>query len=279
MNNLYWLDSIFSYASRYRKDVDSLESQMNAISKLILFSFFFLKIFLPMKIASAITLAMLFITSIVYYYLVHTFHPPMKENYEEYTKKTNLDDLNLDFYVDSSRREVFIPSRPMNTVQYKTILPVESYSKLLQTHPNSNIQSKGNQHPLTKKNIQPRENLFSQSISESEQNIRPRSFLKVEKPILEKKQTKLNDLEIFSRTNIDHLNTSDLTPDDYYEKVDKMYFENQLLLRQNYENQIKELNRIKDAHYEFAPIHQNFRVRGAGGPSFSQNYRGPRGSR
>ena len=86
MTHVYWLDSIFHYATSYRKDVKSLEGQMNTISKLIVFSFFLMKIFLPLKLAAGLTMGMLFVTSIMYYYLNESYHPMLKEVSSPQTK-------------------------------------------------------------------------------------------------------------------------------------------------------------------------------------------------
>lgn len=279
--NVYWLDSLFCHSTKYIKEMHTLEGQMNSLSKLIVLSFFIMKVFLPMKIATVITISMLFITSVLYYYLSQK--NSIRENFEEYQKekKTNLSN-SPDFIVDSRRRETYIPERSPIPIQYKTILPLESYTSSLQQQ-NQTIPSGPvlKQHPQTLHGIQPRENLYSQYTDRKQT-----SFLQFAPSIPQRESqlimdtTTTMDHPIFQRTNIDHLDTTEnLTPDQYQEQVDQMYFQNQMLLRENYANKIKELNRVRDAHYKIAPIHTNFRVRGGGGPSFSKYYAGPRGTR
>lgn len=273
MTHVYWLDSIFHYATSYRKDVKSLEGQMNTISKLIVFSFFLMKIFLPLKLAAGLTMGMLFVTSIMYYYLNESYHPMLKENFEQppvvdVIKKTKLEDI----HVYRPQREIYIPKPPKVDIRYKTILPMESYPKL------SSPQSKPRQHPETLKAIQPQENLFSQSSTEMEENKKPKSFLQVSQPVLvQQSNNYFPDLEVFQRTNIDHLDVENLSPEQYYEHVDQLFNQKQMEAREKYANQIKEINHLRNSQLEMAPIHQNFRVRGGGGSSFSNHYAGPRG--
>lgn len=281
MNDIYWLDNFFNYAtSSYQNDANkslSLEAKMNSITKLIVLSFFFMKIFLPLKVASGVMMGMLFITSAMYYYLNERYFY-LKENFEEkpYEKvgrqKTKLN-MNEEDVIHAYKREVYIPPRsPKRNIEFKTILPVESYHVSPPPPPK--------QHPETLKPIEPKESIYSQYFSQIDENKTPQSFLSIAQNN-QVQQKPLKEMEVFQRTNIDHLNLDfkTLTPEDYFQHVDQVYFEEQMKLRQKYTDHLNEINQERDQQLKIAPIHTNFRGRGGGGPSFSKHYAGPRGTR
>lgn len=266
--NTFWLDSVFLSKPT---NLSSLEEQMNTISKMIVFSFFILVLYFPLKTAAAFSLCMLFTISLLYYYLDGKM--AIKEGFEEAPptkQKTYLNVTNVDRIVDTQSREVYIPSRQMNQVQYKTILPLYSYT--LQSEPVKK------HHPDVLNSISPKENLFSQSQEEQDLKQKPKSFLTFTESSPQKEFKAPPDMEVFRRSNIDHLPLHQATARNDFSEIDRIYMENQLLLRENYENQIKHLNQVRDEHYKIAPIHQNYRVQGFGGGSHVANYAGPRGN-
>lgn len=259
----YWLDSLFLS----EKNENSLESKMNKISKLIVLSFFIFVLYIPIKKAFSLMIGMLFGVSTLYYYLLEKY--ALKENYEEKIKdnrRTFIGDL--DFLVHERQREIYIPDRNMHQITYRTIVPLESIATLTL----SDEDNVGNPKVLNK--IKPLENIYSQQQEDNEY----KSFLEFSGGPSNKHQTELlsDDTEIFRRTNIDHLNLNPNAPANFQE-IDKIYMKDMMKQRNNYEKQILNLNLVKDEHKKIAPIHQNFRVQGYGGPSFVANYKGPRG--
>ena len=269
--SIYWLDSLFLANTRHSKLENTLESQMNKLSRLIVLSFPIFALYIPIKNALAIIISMLFVVSTLYYYLIEKFS--LKENYEEKvrdSRRTFIGDL--DYHIDERQREIYIPRRQMHQVVYRTIVPLESIASLQL----SDKDSVGN--PEVLKKIKPMENLYSQR--EDGQNSQETSFLTFNKGTgnnTSRSQLLLDDTEIFRRTNIDHLNLNPNKPITNFQEIDNIYMNDMLQQRTNYEKQISDLNRVKDEHNKIAPIHQNFRVQGYGGPSFVANYRGPRG--
>ena len=265
--SIYWLDSLFLCDKMIYKD--SLESQMNKISKLIVLSFLIFVLYIPVKRAFAIMISMLFLVSSLYYYLLEKYS--LKENYEERRKDSRRTFVgDLDYIVNEEQREIYIPKRQMHQITYQTIVPLEYITSLT----SSNEVSVGNPNVLEK--IQPMENLYSQQ----DDSINPnKSFLDFSDGPSNFRRTQLlpDNTEIFRRTNIDHLNLDPNTPITNFQEIDKMYNDKMMDQRTNYEKQILELNRHKDEQNKIAPIHKNYRVKGQGGPSFVSNYRGPRG--
>lgn len=266
--SIYWLDSLFLPNTRNGKFDNTLESQMNKLSKLIVLSFPIFALYIPLKNALAIIITMLFVVSTLYYYLIEKFS--LKENYEEKirdSRRTFIGDL--DYHIDERQREIYIPRRQMHQVVYRTIVPLESIASLQI----SEKDSVGN--PEVLKKIKPMENLYSQKEDDQSNE----SFLEFNQGTgnSNPSQLMLSDTEIFRRTNIDHLNLNPNHSITNFQEIDKIYMNDMLQQRTNYEKQILNLNRVKDEHNKIAPIHKNFRVQGYGGPSFVSNYRGPRG--
>jgi hypothetical protein len=268
-SNMFWLDSLFLGKNNR---IQTLEEQMNTISKLIVFSFFLLVLFFPVKVAAGCTICMLFFISLLYYYMESQIgikeHFDVESKPNTYENRTYLDSIKTEPLVTIHNRERMIESRePILSVQHKTILPLHSYQKKIETPGN----------PKAYKPITPEENLFSQGNSQG------KTLLEYTPNVIQRDFVMSTERPIFRRTNIDHIiddvdnDTEDFLK--YQAQIDTDYMENQMLMRDNYEQQVKTLNQLRDEHYKIAPIHTNFRVQGFGGPQFSANYLGPRGTR
>ena len=139
--------------------------------------------------------------------------------------------------MDTQSREVYIPSRQMNQVQYKTILPLYSYT--LQSEPVKK------HHPDVLNSISPKENLFSQSQEEQDMKQQPKSFLTFTESSPQKEFKAPPDMEVFRRSNIDHLPLHQATARNDFSEIDRIYMENQLLYKKYFPYFVVFLNLIK----------------------------------